>query len=125
MNNFWKKNKVWIVIIGVVLLIIFLGYWKGDSAYSYAKDYLNLVEKDQLQKIEVINDSLLILSEARKTKIKDLEKRETTIINNYYDEFIKEKNRANKLEAKINAIYNLLYSKSSLDSLAEHARYPR
>lgn len=125
-NPYIKKHGKKIIIWTSIILILSVAiYFKGKDGYDLLLDKLELVEKEKLQEIETINDSLVKVSKDRLLKIKDLEDRETVVINDYYNEFINEKNRADRLQKEMDDLIFDLYSKYSLDSLAEHIRFRR
>src|SRR5690606_18627917 len=99
---FKEKPKRYFWVFGVIFIIILIAYG-GYKGYDYAENYLDRLEKDKQQEIKKIKDSILV--EKQKVIIElDSIRNIQSEISNYYNEYIREKNKNIRLQKDIDAI---------------------
>jgi GTP-binding protein EngB required for normal cell division len=121
-NEFWnnkKQRNTVLVIVGIIIVAIAVTSYKG---YNYAEKYLNKLEKEkeaEIAKYIKQRDSLKTVYQYEIDSIKNIK----TDINNYYQDYVRERNKVNALQKKIDAIRYNSYTRKQLDSIAEHVKY--
>lgn len=121
-NEFWnnkKQRNTVLVIVGIIIVAIAVTSYKG---YNYAEKYLDKLEKEkeaEIAKYIKQRDSLKTVYQYEIDSIKNIK----TDINNYYQDYVRERNKVNALQKKIDAIRYNSYTRKQLDSIAEHVKY--
>jgi len=122
-NDKTKRKRLIIIIVSIILLaIIIFGGYKG---YNSFKSYLDKQEKQKEKEIEEIQKQFEAEKEVLLIELDSIKQIKTVIIKDYWDEFIKEKQRADKLQNAINNIRYNVYTRKQLDSIAQSVNYDK
>lgn len=109
-----KKNAPWIVA-GLLLLIIMLGSGFG---YKY--------HQDQLKPLDSLKNVLIERDKAEVERIMEIMDSVSSLeydYENFYDDYIREKARRQRLEREMRSIINMRFNRAYLDSIADHYEY--
>ena len=114
-----KKQIIWTIVILVVIVMIAIGGYKG---YNYFENYLDKLENKKQQEIQILIKERDSIDRVYRLEIDSILETKNAI-NSYYEEYIREKRKADRLQRLIDNIVYDVYSRKQLDSFADNVKY--
>lgn len=109
-----KSNKILYIIIVILLLFVFAGFFGGNNYLLKPLENELRIKDSLIERSRYVQDSLKVANE-RLLKLDSLDQEQQ---DNYYDDFIRERNKNRKYERIIKGIRNRSYTNKHLDSLS-------